>query len=277
MNIPTYQTISKAVFYFSLGLMTIALTSFVYTLIFISRIYIDFSSQGWNDFLDNYSPQLKIAGVGLALFALWMTTERMRQTQDQIKAITDNNRFNNFFKHREEFIKYFGSKKYIVELAKNSIELLDTHLLRIYEHFFYNTYTDFTTSLNSYARKHCYFFLNTLNDSNLNQKDVDISIIDQSSIREILKKNKSPIILITNYSLNLLKENRQMIKIYNQEKGKTETAKIADLLQINFLPKIIIDVLLFAGEKEIPDQFTNLHSNSTSYLYDIGLIDINLY
>lgn len=48
---PRYHTISKVVFLTALFFLVTSIISFFWTVITVGRFYIDFTSQGWNDFL----------------------------------------------------------------------------------------------------------------------------------------------------------------------------------------------------------------------------------
>lgn len=206
-----------------------------------------------------------------------MTAARMKQTEDQIRLIVENNRFNNFFKHRDEFVKYFSAKEYLKELSHNSKDLLERELLRFYEHFFYLNYQEFSTSINKYAKKNCQKFLEVLKDSELNQRDVDLNAVSQSKIRELTEFSSVLVVLITHYTVEIIQGHMKIIREFENKTGRDEVPKIADIILINYLAKIIIDIYLFAGEGDIPDLYTNLHSNSLDYLYKIGITKINLY
>jgi len=98
---------------------TISILSFIIVLIYEgwSR-EISPTSSGFSELLQLYNFPLKALTATLILFGLWLTIERMKQTDKQIAAITSNNRFNNFYKHRSEFESAFENFNFIKKILE---------------------------------------------------------------------------------------------------------------------------------------------------------------
>src|SRR3989304_5656772 len=82
-----------------------------------SNLYYSISSQGVKQLFEVYSTSIQLGTALLAISALILTIERMRQTRAQIEAIDHNYRFNNFYKHKEEFIKDLSKKPLFIALS----------------------------------------------------------------------------------------------------------------------------------------------------------------
>ncbi len=160
-----YYRISRILFYTSITFICVSLLSFLWTLITSSRIYFDPSSTGLKEFISYYQPQIALAGVGIALFALWITSERMKQTKEQIDVMSDNNKFNNFYKHREEFIKYLSSQAFIVNLANYSKQNLNDLLLEYHGYFFTRRYDEFKPKIRPSIKNRMKSFFNSISET----------------------------------------------------------------------------------------------------------------
>lgn len=134
-----------------------------------ANIVFALSIQGFVEFERIFDFPIKILTVSFILFGLWLTVERMKQTDQQIESITSNNRFNNFYKHREEFLKKFKefgfiksiqnySQKHMKNMVippdkKINIDLkIDDLASRFYEEFYYTKSNKFIDNFNEVAK-----------------------------------------------------------------------------------------------------------------------------
>jgi len=186
MQSKNYYRISRILFYVSVSFICASLLSFFWTLITSSRIYFDPSSTGLKEFISYYQPQIAIAGVGIVLFALWITSERMKQTKDQIDVMADNNKFNNFFKHREKFIGETKVKRLIKMFSR--ITSTDSELLAgfLYQDYYYASHNQFVPRLNETALDRL-DKIEKIFDSNHMKKDKIVSFFSQAAIEEFKK------------------------------------------------------------------------------------------
>lgn len=127
-----------------------------------SKFNYSISSQGIKQLFEIYSISIQLGTALLAISALILTLERMRQTRAQIDSIDYNYRFNNFYKHREEFIKYSSKKSFIVNLAKYSEQNLDDLLITYHEMYFAQSYEEFDAKIKSYRLKEIKEYLKSL-------------------------------------------------------------------------------------------------------------------
>ena len=268
LKIPSYLTISKVTFSISIFLLIISIISFFWTLITIGRFYIDISSQGWKDFLSYYSPQLKIAGIGIALFALWMTAARMKQTEDQIRSIVENNRFNNFFKHRDEFVKYISLQEFMANLARYSNLNLNDLLLSYYGIFFSRSYESFNPKLSEAKVKHIKDYLNTLNS----ERDLAYNLIEyiSSGGHSLSISKPAEFFLETSRTFEYLSDNSSQLKTWFSQNPSSREA-LNELCGLYYTYRIYMTVVSFSGEKLSDFIFPQFVANFTSFLKRNGL------
>lgn len=182
--------------YFSYAIFSfIAAALIIFLIIFFNEgIYylFSFTSKGFKLFLTLYDFPIKILTASVILFGIQLTLARMRQTHKQIEIITDNSRFNNFYKHREEFIKFWG-KSLLVSLAYendrfkklNSPEAQNADHQAMYNVFYYSSYHSFQPHLNDKYFLVAKKFLDLLYTSKLNIKNYDIINIERSELNDI--------------------------------------------------------------------------------------------
>ncbi|MBV7433913.1 hypothetical protein KRX19_02645 [Cardiobacteriaceae bacterium TAE3-ERU3] len=100
------------------------ISSFIIT-INSKKIYIDFSYNGFNSFIEIYRFSLGILALLIPLVALLAANHRSEQTKKQIEVANSQNNFTNYFKHLEEFEKYIEKSdyKHEVNITKLHIEI----------------------------------------------------------------------------------------------------------------------------------------------------------
>jgi len=273
LKIPSYLTISKITFFISICLITIAIISFFWTLITVGRFYIDITSEGWNGFLNYYSPQLKIAGVGLAFFIIWMTAERMKQTQDQIRSIVENNRFNNFYKHRDEFIKHLSSQQFMVNIAKYSDFNLNDLLLTYHRMFYTSRYENFSPEIHSSKLEDIKEFCGALNDEKVLNYNLEEYIVSGDSTLSISKP--AEFYLETNKAFSFLIENDTILRKWFSTNSTSRYA-IQELCQLYYTYRIYMNIIAFSGEKYSGYVFPQFIANLTSFFKRSGISKLNL-
>ena len=268
LKIPKYITISKVTFVLSICLMVISFVSFVWTLCTASRLYFDFTNQGWRDFLNYYDAQLKIAGVGIAFFALWMTSARMKQTEDQIRSIVENNRFNNFFKHRDEFVKSLSSQEFMINLARYSGVNLNDLLLSYYGMFFSRSYENFEPKLREAKLKHVKDYLNDLNS----ERELNYNLTEYvSSGGHSLSMNQpAEFFLETSRTFSYLSENDSHLKNWLSQNLSSHEA-LNELCHLYYTYRLYMNVISFSGEKLSDFIFPQFVTNFTSFLNRNGI------
>lgn len=97
-----------------------------------SQIQLDFSQEGFTFFFDLFDFPVKLLTAGAVLFGLWLTIERMKQTEKQIDSIVSNNRFNNFYKHKEEFVNFMLNRQVFTQFPSNKHANIKNYTVMIY-------------------------------------------------------------------------------------------------------------------------------------------------
>lgn len=73
-----------------------------------SELTVDFSFNGFNQFISIFRFPLGIAALIIPMVALLAANHRSEQTKEQIRVTNAQNVFSNYYKHIEEFIKYLS-------------------------------------------------------------------------------------------------------------------------------------------------------------------------
>lgn len=71
----------------------------------------DFSANGFNYFISIFRFPLSILALIIPLVALLAANHRSEQTKEQISVTAEQNKFANYYKHIEEFVRYCSSLK----------------------------------------------------------------------------------------------------------------------------------------------------------------------
>lgn len=133
-------------------LLVIAL---IYLLILFVHFLIDiYSSQdqntidSWNNLLNSFNTPITIGVFIIAIITLIFTIARIKQTDNTIDLIKDNNQFNNFYKHKELFKNYMlRTDSYWIILRNLNIHE-DVVINKLYKQFYYKTYKLFRPAMN---------------------------------------------------------------------------------------------------------------------------------
>ena len=230
---------------------------------------------------ENYGGTSKVIAFFIAIIAIILTVKRMQQTKVQTDVMIDNVRFNNFFKHREEFITHFSKKKYLQVIAAGAKVKTEKIFMDYYEYFFYKSYSDFRTTLNDDALLNCKGFIANLTSSILNQKLVDLRTLKREDIIWPTPTGGFPLASITNYISNLIKAKHYKFEDHKGVEANVHRFKVFSVVQAYYAYTIIADVLLFSGQQkdveiERPNGFIN---NVQGYLdrlnIDIDVISVS--
>lgn len=271
MQSKNYFRISRILFYASVSFICASFLSFFWTLIISSRIYFDPSSNGLKEFVSYYQPQIALAGVGIALFALWITSERMKQTKEQIDVMADNNKFNNFFKHRENFIAYFCQNKFLIEIAKGGKKDIQKVAMEYYEYFFYKSYSDFRTTLNDDAFNNCVDIGDKIESSSVYLETVSIS---EMKVSEVLMPEFNihfPSYIIREFLKNLVEKQQFHFSDYKEIKANEQRFNYYTVLTAYYAYNLIIDALLYSGELRQPSNPFVFTLNVQDFVDELGI------
>lgn len=228
-----------------------SLILFLYLSFFQTSAYsFDPSTKGFSVFLKIYEFPIKLATASVVLFGLWLTIERMKQTDKQIESIVSNNRFNNFYKHREEFIKFMSDRKPFSDLIIKYPSETKNYLIGIYGFAFSRKAQAFNGILDDNFKKNCIAFTSSIGKYfSIHQ---DIKEIEPHKIKnllttipfEIFFKYETDLIRITNNYRSKLENNS-----VNEESRQDVCTKYLNLSYVIFFVEFINSIFAFAGEK----------------------------
>lgn len=206
MEKDNYKIYSFIIISLVVGLVVFAIISIVYTALESGNVYFDIKSSGLVAFVKYYQHQLSILGISVLLFTVWVTFERMRQTNKQIRIISENNRFTNYNYHQEKFVEDLSSDPVINELHRAG--RMDQELLikRLYYHFYYETYSNFSPELNDDAIQQKEF-ISTLIQSFIRDHIVEFTDVDRNILLNVNKifDNSKYAVLINSFTEDIIK------------------------------------------------------------------------
>ncbi|EHZ2645127.1 hypothetical protein V4U24_001146 [Vibrio parahaemolyticus] len=99
-DLPSFQIVT-IIFSF------LALTS-TYLIVKNTPLYWDFSSNGFNTFIETFRFPLGVLAAYIPILGIIGINHRSVQTLKQIELAANQNNFSNYYKHLEEFEKYWG-------------------------------------------------------------------------------------------------------------------------------------------------------------------------
>ncbi|MFZ1291433.1 MAG: hypothetical protein WAR79_15165 [Melioribacteraceae bacterium] len=187
MELKYYRILSRILFSLCCVLLALSIFSSILILISEPNLTTRFDSNGFAYFFNLFSPSIKFATASIFFLTLWVTFKRMQQTQEQIEITLGNVQFNNFYKHKEEFINFLGKMPFFEFIKKNSSIDIYTLLPTVYFYFFNATYEKFQPNLNEQAKEEIYNFIKLVKNSSLSNKDQNLEIVKIDEIRNISK------------------------------------------------------------------------------------------
>lgn len=113
----------------------------------VNSLSLDFSYEGFENFLSIYSFPLKSFAGFLALFTIYVTLKRTYAAEKQIEIMSEQNRISNYFKYREEFVKHCQHSLY----AKYYYQFVDSQSSN--EEIFHPIFEYYFGSLTSFNNK----------------------------------------------------------------------------------------------------------------------------
>jgi hypothetical protein len=171
-----YLTFAKWTF---LTMFTLGFVSALTVTYAIWPLEIKFTPAGFTFFFANFNAPITFFGVGFAVFASWLTLGRMDQTETQISLVADNNRFNNYYKHIDEFKNHIRQYPKLSTWLKHADQDIEPWLLELYREFYYKHPNEFAPRMNSKARVRVDLFLSTIIKSSLNAPSTNLLVADK--------------------------------------------------------------------------------------------------
>ena len=241
------------------------------------------NSSGLNEFLNLYQFPIKTLTATVVLFGLWLTIERMKQTEEQTNAITDNNRFNNFYKHRDDFINFYKTSLYyrLTLLYTKKVTIIDesdAYFYPIYSIYYYSSYHNFQPTRNSNIIKNEIALLDKMKTSLLNILNRDLLDNDITDIKEVFELSNFILSVVTGdgFMMSEFKEyKKNYIKDNNTKPSGNEINKVVLLIPLYWRYIFLLELMAFDGTDVSRFECQHFESNYSRFCIEYNLINKN--
>jgi len=224
-----------------------------------------YSKDGVSYAFENYKNSIAVGTAFLAILAIYLTMRRLSQTQTQLQVVGANNQFNNFYKHREEFIKSFLKKPYITSLALAAGRSNEEFIINCHGLYFGTNYYSFDASIKSDRMK----------EMQIAFRELENISMPSNNFEEIISKGKFKI--SEGISLSHLNETNNFLTKKHEE-YKPKFAKWEDTLDtlralcnLYYDCKIKLQILNFSGEEHKVSLPADFIKNFETFLNKSGL------
>ncbi|MFZ1291996.1 MAG: hypothetical protein WAR79_18005 [Melioribacteraceae bacterium] len=207
----------------------------------------------------------------------------MKQTNEQIQIISDNNKFNNFYKHREDFIDFYKSTAYyrfsIVENDKTEvINDKNPFFYPIYSSYYYPSYHTFQPKRNSAIIDQEKRFLIFLSNSLLNCQNYSLLSIIKEDIKPIFEASNfiNSIVAGDSFMSSEIKQFKAIDKAIFEASPKqtSESISIISLIiPIYWRYIFLLDLISFDGEEITEKKCEAFEDNYSQLCMNYDLID----
>lgn len=167
-------------------ILMVGLISFTWILFTQSTMKPCMSSEGFEEFFKLFKGPLSFLGASVILLAAWLTLVRIEQTQTQIDLLGQNNRFNNYYKHIQEFTDQLQSEPFLTRFFSITGSRSQRIYLAIYREFYYRHPLDFKPRINDNSLEIINRFLVSLTGSSLNRERFDFASASPTELELIL-------------------------------------------------------------------------------------------
>lgn len=147
----------------SVALAILAVVSFGWILYQKEPWVLDLGPAGWSNFFFLYDGPIKALAAAIATSTLWMAVRRLSQDGD-------NNRFLNYFRHREELRKHIEADPQLHCWVEKAGQLNVNWSNEIYREFFYPNHHSFVPRISEHGRR-LLEYLQRVASSPLNKAD----------------------------------------------------------------------------------------------------------
>ena len=252
-----YYLISMVIGFFAIIMFLFSCFSTFTIFINQPTIKLQFDKNGYENFYAIYSFPIKMAVATFAIMATWLTLRRMIQTERQLEIISDNNRFNNYYKHIEEFLKYMVKSEFIGRISSVSPFNFQKTLILVYQSFYYKNYRNFSPSINFEKYISINKFLSLLKYSIYCIKDMDFHQIPlfQLSTLDIPIDPCILDLIIPLVEYDCKNIDNLLISRQSPEESRTvEVEKFKAIITYLYAESFYSDILAFDGKDYIRSQ-----------------------
>jgi hypothetical protein len=252
--------------------MLLSIISAVTILFSLPLLKLNFSYEGWNNLFDIMSIPIKFSAAAFVVLAVWLTIQRVFQMDFQLRLIDDHNRFNNYFRHMEEFTKYISKDPLVSAFLQLSTADPSLVLLPFYKQYYSSDYRDFRTTVNPETKQQFTRLFDGISNSPLNNLQTNLSTVPHSVIDALIPLTTDMMNIITS---RLYQEVSPKIQGYLKTANMTmaqitnELATYEKVAHLYWSAALARSVLSFDGEVDAStDHFTK---NYWEYADNLGL------
>jgi hypothetical protein len=267
-----YTSVQKSLVLLTWGLLVSAFMGCVLIAATEKDLTWQWDRDGLVHFFSIYDIPMKLLGAAFATFVLWVTLGRVIQTERQIDAMTDNNKFNNYYKHMDEFLKFLSSISLISEYCKR--QGVDPRMVFVpaYKSYYYDNYRLFEPRINGGARRTIDKFTETVKTSPLNQPQTQLESISSAELLPISRMADEVIsAIVSSMTSGYIPSVQQFLRSAGLNVGPIETeVERFELIQlIYWVNSFYRSLMAFDGTAEEPtEQFAENYRN---YEHFVGL------
>ncbi|MBU2444763.1 MAG: hypothetical protein KJ666_04215 [Bacteroidetes bacterium] len=182
MNKKKINSLAKIFKWITVFLFVCFIGSVIIIFIDLFPIYPLITRLGLTNFFNYFDPSIKIGAFFTGALAILITLERMYQT-------SENYQLNNYFKHKEEFIKEFKDNRFFQEISALTDRDIEFEVRNLYNKFYYKSPNNFTPYLNKETKDQFENFIKSVKESSLDKIDYDLFQFPKEDLIKISEIN----------------------------------------------------------------------------------------
>lgn len=251
-----YKLYAKVAFVTAILLFSVGVISFCFILVKEGSLSFDISSFGFVQFFRLFNGPLSFLATSLVVFAAWLTLVRTAQTEQQLELLSENNKFNNYYKHIKEFTDQFQNDPFMFRWFSMTGTKPPGITLVIYREFYYRHPLNFAPRINDRVYTVVFNFLFRLQASSLNKKSFQYETCNNDELTSVLRTTDPLGETFKNIIHVVVDRDSKSLLARLKEKGFNEPAQIEarmkfeSLVTIYWLYKIFSSLLQFDGKDD---------------------------
>ena len=240
ITITLKKILTLILFVISVILFSIGTIAAINIYITLSPVKFSWDSEGFSNFFTWFDFSIKFYAASIALLTLAITSMRAFQFDKNIELLSDNNKFNNFYKHRDEFINFTKDFTFFQLYQRSPDQVNQLLILPFYDEYFYKKYNDFEPSLNDDAIDEIEKFYNAFEALQIENKD-----LSNLEIELLEKVNKTINPRVDDYLSSIIHNRDKSLDNYFTTKSFSTKEKKEIKLREKILFKIYYTLLLY--------------------------------
>lgn len=271
----THKTLSTVMWLLMWILLALCITAFIAIFVTEKNVKFQLDRSGFNSFFEIYGVPIKLGVATFAVLAVWLTLERMEQTERQLQIISDNNLFNNYYKHIEEFSKYL-SEDTLLQMLKDVVgPMIRSLLMIVHKSYYCEDYKRFVPHVNIETMSNFRRFHGELANSQFARNDVNFHDVKTSELKKLCD-------LIDDTARGLIDPVTErkfvvVVREFLKKKGMTEEQVRAELelfqqvFTIYWADALYDNVISFDGDSSELTMQTEIGPKCEAYFDSVGV------